>query len=262
VFRLQGDDELQEAEKRYLPAVRDALSAIVLAAGEGENFAGLTASVPKAMLKVRGRPILERLIDDLAHFGCRDVTVVRGHRAEALALVGVRLVDNLNFADTDEAHSLALAETEIRPSTIVAFGDIVLKRQLLQALLEDAGDGMTIIVDSALAGTDQPDRVRCDQADTGRFRLDPVRLQAAGPAVAVPDSHGAWIGLMHVGREGADWLLAAIAAARARGTLARERMHDLMLAVVAAGHPVRVVYVRGGWVNVNNIADLVDASGL
>jgi hypothetical protein len=25
---------------------------------------------------------------------------------------------------------------------------------------------------------------------------------------------------------------------------------------------VRVVYVRGGWVNVNNLTDLLDASGL
>jgi hypothetical protein len=32
--------------------------------------------------------------------------------------------------------------------------------------------------------------------------------------------------------------------------------------VTARRHPVRVVYTRGGWVNVNNIADLIDASGL
>jgi len=32
--------------------------------------------------------------------------------------------------------------------------------------------------------------------------------------------------------------------------------------VLAAGRPVRVVYGRGGWVNVNDVADLVDASGL
>jgi hypothetical protein len=32
--------------------------------------------------------------------------------------------------------------------------------------------------------------------------------------------------------------------------------------MVAAGHSVRVVYGRGGWVNVNDVAGLVDASGL
>ena len=28
------------------------------------------------------------------------------------------------------------------------------------------------------------------------------------------------------------------------------------------GRPVRVVYSRGGWINVNNLADLVDASSI
>src|SRR6059036_1573940 len=64
VFRLQGDEELQEAEKRYLPVARGAsLSAIVLAAGAATDFGGLTTAVPKAMLKVQGRPILARLLD-------------------------------------------------------------------------------------------------------------------------------------------------------------------------------------------------------
>src|SRR5262249_60557622 len=50
VFRLQGDEELQEAEKRYLPAARGAsLSAIVLAAGGTAEVAGLTRAVPQAL---------------------------------------------------------------------------------------------------------------------------------------------------------------------------------------------------------------------
>ena len=39
-------------------------------------------------------------------------------------------------------------------------------------------------------------------------------------------------------------------------------LRDLLNRVLAAGHSVRVVYGRGGWVNVNDVAGLVDASGL
>jgi len=35
----------------------------------GAGIAGLTAAAPKAMLKVQGRPILARLLDDLGHVG-------------------------------------------------------------------------------------------------------------------------------------------------------------------------------------------------
>ena len=71
-----------------------------------------------------------------------------------------------------------------------------------------------------------------------------------------------WIGLLHLGADGAEWLRAAIAAARADGTLARASLADLLTRVRGAGHPIHVVYHRGGWANVNDLADLVDASGL
>ncbi len=261
VFRLQGDDELQEAERRYLPAARG-LSAVVLAAGPSGVFGGLGADRPKAMLKVRGRPILARLLEDLAHFGCRRSTVVRGYRAEAIDLAGPRYVDNPDFADTGEAWSLALAADDLEPGTLVAFGDIVLKRHIVQALLEEAGEGVTLAVDSALAGRDLPDRVVCDRPDDGRFSFDPVHLLAVGEGVAPATSHGVWIGLLHLGRDGAAWLRQALEHLRATGGLRAARLSDVLAQVLAAGHPVRVVYHRGGWVNVNDLPDLIDASGV
>ncbi|HEU4371385.1 MAG TPA: phosphoenolpyruvate mutase [Methylomirabilota bacterium] len=263
VFRLQGDEELEEAERRYLPATRgDALSAIVLAAGAGDDFGGLTAAVPKAMLKVQGRPILARLLDDLGHFGCRAVTVVRGYRADAVDVPAARFVDNAEFATTGEAYSLALAEAALVPGTLIAFGDIVVKRHIVQALLEEAGEGITLSVDSALAGQGAPDRVQGSRPDAGRFSFEPVRLAAVGEGVEPASSHGAWLGLLHAGRGGAAWLREAIAEARADGTLPRARLSDLLTRVLARDRPVTLVYTRGGWVNVNNLADLIDASSI
>ena len=262
LFRLQGDEELESAEKRYLPARAASLSAIILAAGAGDGFGGLNATVPKAMLKVQGRPILARLLDDFAHFGARSAVVVRGYRAEAVDVAGARFIDNADFGTTGEAWSLALAEDELTAGTVVAFGDIVLKRHIVQALLEEATSGLTIAVDSALAGANEPDRVVGDRADTGRFSFEGVSLAAIGERVSPADSHGVWIGLLHAGAEGAEWLRAAIAAARADNTLRRGTIAELLMRVRAAGHTIRIVYSRGGWTNVNNVTDLVDASGL
>ena len=261
VFRLQGDAELAEAERRYLPAL-ESLSAVILAAGEGTDFGGLTAHVPKAMLRVQGRPILARLLDDFAAFGGRSAVVVRGHRAEAIDVTGARFVDNPDFASTSEAYSLSLAEGDLGPNALVAFGDIVLKRHLIQALLEEAGEGITLAVDSALAGTADTDRIIADRADSGRFSFDEVQLRAIGATVSPSEGHGVWIGLMHLGRDGAGWLVEALREARADGSLRTARLRDLLVRVLAAGHAVRVVYGRGGWVNVNDVAGLVDASGL
>src|SRR5256886_16779294 len=180
-FRRRGAGGREGAGRRYLPVARGAsLSAIVVAAGAATDFGGLTTTAPKAMLKVQGRPILRRLLDDFTHFGCRGVTVVRGHHAAAVDVAGARFVDNLDFAETGEAFSLALAEELLVPGTLVAFGDIVLKRHLVQALLEDAGDGITLVVDSTLAARAAPDRVRAARPDRGRLLFDEVWLARVG----------------------------------------------------------------------------------
>src|SRR5207245_5533685 len=69
-----------------------------------------------------------------------DALVVRGHRAEAIDVPGARFVDNPDFASTGEAFSLSLAEGDVRPGTLVAFGDIVLKRHIIQALQHDVAE--------------------------------------------------------------------------------------------------------------------------
>jgi phosphoenolpyruvate phosphomutase len=89
-----------------------------------------------------------------------------------------------------------------------------------------------------------------------------VHLTTMGDAVPVERSHGTWIGLLHLGAEGAGWLREAIAESRTEGTLARGRISDLLTRVLRRGRPVTVVYTRGGWVNVNKLTDLIDASGI
>jgi phosphoenolpyruvate phosphomutase len=260
VFRLQGDRELEAAEAQYLPAPT-ALGAIVLAAGAAGDFGELTHDAPKTMLRVKGQPILARLLGDLATFGCRSATVVRGYAASAVTVAGANYIDNPDFLDTSEAYSLSLAEAALGGPAIVSFGDIVIKRHVIHALLEEPDEGIAILVDSDLAHSAQPNGVRCDRPYSGRFELNPVSLVEID-TVPADANHGIWIGMMYVGAKGAEWLRDAIAQSRADGTLRKARICHLLTRVMAAGSPVRVVYTHGGWINVNNLGDLLDAAAL
>jgi NDP-sugar pyrophosphorylase family protein len=58
--------------------------AIVLAGGKGTRLRPLTFAVPKPLLPIREKPILEILLSHLRRNGCRRVVLATGYRAELI----------------------------------------------------------------------------------------------------------------------------------------------------------------------------------
>ena len=58
--------------------------AVLLAAGRGTRMRDLTESLPKPMLPVHGKPILEHIIDGLKNAGISVVLIVVGYREDVV----------------------------------------------------------------------------------------------------------------------------------------------------------------------------------
>jgi NDP-sugar pyrophosphorylase family protein len=60
------------------------LTAIVMAAGRGSRLAPLTDRIPKPLLPIAGRAVIDGVLDSLLHAGISRVTVVTGHLEKPL----------------------------------------------------------------------------------------------------------------------------------------------------------------------------------
>ena len=58
--------------------------AVILAAGRGTRMRELTAELPKPMIDVRGKPVLQHIVEGLREAGIRDCLIVVGYRADAV----------------------------------------------------------------------------------------------------------------------------------------------------------------------------------
>jgi NDP-sugar pyrophosphorylase family protein len=58
--------------------------AVVLAAGRGTRMGELTGKVPKPLLRVGGKPLIEHVLDNMRAAGVRRVLVVTGYQAELI----------------------------------------------------------------------------------------------------------------------------------------------------------------------------------
>ena len=60
------------------------MKAVILAAGKGTRMKDLTQEVPKPMLRVQGRPILEHIIAGLTAAGIEEICIITGWRADVI----------------------------------------------------------------------------------------------------------------------------------------------------------------------------------
>jgi len=58
--------------------------AVILAAGRGTRMRELTAQLPKPMIEVRGKPVLQHIVEGLRDAGVRTLLLVVGYRADAV----------------------------------------------------------------------------------------------------------------------------------------------------------------------------------
>ena len=256
IFRLTGNDELEEATRRYLPATRS-IQAIVLAASRGTDLDAATADRPKCMIDVRGTPLLFRLLGTLDECGVNDVTVVRGYRKQAIPTTGITVLDNDAYADTGEAASLACALPRLEGETVLVYGDVLFRRYILDQLLASDAD-ITVVVDSAHTAAANPrDLVSATIRNTGFYHEDEPALltQVAAERTA---ACGQWIGLIHLSADGATLVRDELTAMRAEGVLDHADLPALLQRLIRR-HPVAVHYITGHWLDVDNTADLAEA---
>lgn len=58
--------------------------AVILAAGRGTRMRELTNDVPKPMIEVRGKPVLQHIVEGLRDAGVRRFVIIVGYHAEAV----------------------------------------------------------------------------------------------------------------------------------------------------------------------------------
>ncbi len=109
------------------------MKAVILAAGKGTRMRELTNAVPKPMLPVQNKPILEHIVDGLIAAGIRQICCITGWRAEVIENyfgdgrkwgVNVAYARQLVLDGTGKAPELAKAFVQ-DDAFLLTYGDIL-----------------------------------------------------------------------------------------------------------------------------------------
>ena len=122
--------------------------AVILAAGRGTRMRELTAELPKPMIEVRGKPVLQHIVEGLRDAGIRDYLIVVGYRPDAVQdffgdgsryNVAIQYKTQTVQDGTGRVVELARDFADNRPF-ILAYGDILVDPANYKRLLDLPND--------------------------------------------------------------------------------------------------------------------------
>ncbi len=262
VFRIQDAAELAEAEERYLPQ-NSGTSAIVMAASRGDELRELTVEKPKTMVDVNGRPILHRLVGQFRKEEIKDITVVRGFGKEHVNAPDVTFVDNDRYDSTGELATLNAAIEKLDGDCVISFGDILFRRYILSSLLEMDSD-ITIAVDGVWTeskddGNGFQDLIQASSPHSLDYTTDKVWLENMGPTFENGQTNGEWIGLLRANENGSKVIASALKELSQRDDFDSLHLYHLFNHLIDQGEKIRILYITGHWLDVDNLDDLTKA---
>lgn len=126
------------------------MKAVILAAGKGTRMGGLTDELPKPMLPVEGRPILEHIITGLREAGISEFCLITGWKADVIeghfgdgADLGVSITYARQLVQDGTGKAPELAKEFVGDDAfLLTYGDILVKPETYAQMLERwrAGD--------------------------------------------------------------------------------------------------------------------------
>ncbi len=260
IFRLQGADELLEAEKIYAGSARPDASAVILAASRGQGMDELTRDRPKVMIPVAGKTVLRRQVDKFKAQGINNITVVAGYRSEAIDVHGVSVVVNEDWERGSELTSLACALDAFSDETVLIYGDLLFRTYILNNLMDWDADLLVVVDSSPLeqAQGNTNDLAYCSNPDDRAMYQQKVSLEQISGLDHWQGrtADGRWIGMLRARGEGRAHLVEALEQLSGEGQFEDCSVPELINRLVENGHAPQVQYISGHWMDINNLEDL------
>jgi dTDP-glucose pyrophosphorylase len=238
------------------------MKGVILAAGKGTRMRELTNELPKPMLIVQGKPILEHIIQGLVSAGIHQICIITGWRAEVIEDYfgsGQKWESSITYArqvaQDGTGKAPELAKTFVGPDDfLLTYGDILVRPQTYSQMIKrfDEGDflGLVTVIhgeDVTKGGLNFFDKDFClarliEKPSSGQ--LEQLRNEGW-----LKPNEPVWYNAgIYIFRP----VLFEFTAKLQRSPRGEYELTDAISALVSAGHRMAGLEIQGRWVDVRD----------
>ena len=244
------------------------MKAIFIAAGRGSRLGSLTEDLPKPLVDINGKSIMERQIELLHKKNIDDIIIVTGYKKEKFEFKNVKYIFNPNFLIDEQAGSLMSARQKFSGDVLIMFGDILFDEHILQQVLDSSGD-ISIAIDkdwekSYQERNDNP----IDKADKVLLKNEKIiKISAKQIDLQQNEDTGELLGIMKLSSNGSKILIEHYERLEKNHTgnfhdaesFKKAKFVDILQELLSLGIEINPVPINGNWCEIDTSDDLVRA---
>ena len=242
-----------------------------MAAGLGSRLGKLGKNIPKGMITIFGKTLIERQIEIFHNCGINDITIITGHNSEVIKYPNVDYIKNPNYATTNMNESLFCAREKFDDSILVSYADIVFEQQIIEQILKFRQDiGVAINLDWKKNYENRTMHTLSEAENVLIENSNVVQLRKNITECLSNQKIGEFLGIMKLSKKGAAYILEKYLKLKnnhngvfhSSSSFQKSYLTDMLQEIVDSKAIVYPIVTKGLWMEIDTAEDLKRAENL
>ena len=242
-----------------------------MAAGLGSRLGKLGKNIPKGMITIFGKTLIERQIEIFHNCGINDITIITGHNSEVIKYPNVDYIKNPNYATTNMNESLFCAREKFDDSILVSYADIIFEQQIIEQILKFRQDiGVAINLDWKKNYENRTMHPLSEAENVLIENSNVVQLRKNITECLSNQKIGEFLGIMKLSKKGAAYILEKYLKLKnnhngvfhSSSSFQKSYLTDMLQEIVDSKAIVYPIVTKGLWMEIDTAEDLKRAENL
>jgi len=241
------------------------MKAIILAAGEGSRMCKLTQNIPKPLVNVNGKSIIERQLSILKQNEILDVIIITGPHNEKFNFKNVVYVNDLDHKKHDTLGSLITARDYMNDEIIITYADQIFDEKIMESINNFSGDiGIAVDLDWEKNYVNRDQHPKSEAENVLINGNEILELRKNISECKENEKIGECLGLMKFSRKASKVFLDKYSELEIshKGkfhdapSLEKALISDMLQELIVSGIRISPIYVSGKWCEIDTPQDL------
>jgi L-glutamine-phosphate cytidylyltransferase len=244
------------------------MKAIIIAAGKGTRLGEHTEKLPKGLLNINGKTILERQIELLHNKNILDISIITGPHKEKFTFNDVKYVEDHEYEKHDVLLSLMAAKDEIIGDVIIIYSDILYEENILEQIIKsnvEIGIATDLDWEKKYEGRFEHPK---DQADNVIIENDKIKkIKKNISAVSKKQLNGEFIGILKFSKKGSKIFVNEFNRLEKikpnpfhdAKTFEKSYLTDMIQELIDQKKIINPIIIKGDWCEIDTPQDLENA---